>query len=83
MPCTCHREKFSRRYPGSWLRPSSPAAPRHFCLPLLSSEPDGVHRRLSRRTQPSTLLSRGRLYKIFPPARIQPHCSGLWVTGHR
>jgi len=42
------------------LRPGWPTAHHHYCLPLLPSGSDGVHRQRSHRTRISTLRHRVR-----------------------
>jgi len=67
----------------STFEPGNPTAHESDYLPLLSSEPDGVHRLPLRRTQFSSPLAKGRPYRSMPIIGIRPCYSGLQVTGHR
>ncbi len=69
------------RYLGSWLKSGRPEAHRLACLPLLPSEPDGVHKRLLHRARFSTLLAKVRPQRLYPRSGIQPCYSGLQVQG--
>ena len=68
------RQRCSPRPYVSLLRPGCPAAPDEHRLPLLSSEPGGVHGSPPRRTRPSTplyvdLTGQHRPRMAFDPAR--------------
>ena len=69
------------RYPGSWLSPGCLAAHRGSHLVLLHSCPDTVHEALLRKTQTSTLLTRGSPAKPTSEAGYHPCWSGLQVQG--
>ena len=74
--CTAHK-----RYPGSQLGPGALAAHRGPYLVLLHSCPDTVHEVLLRKTQTSTLLTRGSPAKPASEAEYHPCWSGLQVQG--
>jgi len=60
------------------------AAQGTFPLPLLPSGPDGVHGRSFAQGPGFQHRAAGNRPDRKPPRRgIQPHWSGLWVTGHR
>ena len=61
-----------RRYPGSWLSPGCLAAPGGSHLVLLHSCPDTVHEAPLRKTQTSTLLTRGSPARTHPRRNITP-----------
>ena len=63
------------------LGPGAPSAPRGSCLPLLPSGPGGVHKSLSRRTQPSMTPFGDIGLKAKPQGGIRPRYSGLRVQG--
>ena len=52
-------------------------APGRFCLVLLRSRPDTVHRFPSRKTQSSTPLIKGSSERKMPSAQYHPYYSGL------
>ena len=56
MSCTHRSTPASQRHSGRWLLPGRPAAHWLFCLMLLPSRPDMVHRRQLHGTRQSTLL---------------------------
>lgn len=56
MSCTHRSTQASERHSGRWLLPGRPAAHWLFCLMLLPSRPDMVHRRQLHGTRQSTLL---------------------------
>ena len=70
-----------RRYPGSRLGPGCLAAHKGSHLVLLHSCPDTVHETLLRKTQTSTLLTRGSPAKPASEAGYHPCWSGLQVQG--
>src|SRR5262249_6762449 len=67
----------------SRLKPGSPATPGSNRLPLLSSEPDGVHGLPPRRTQPSTPLGNAVPKVDAPRMGVRPRISRVSGTGHR
>ena len=71
-PCITLRTWIPRRYFGSQLKPGTLTAPERFCLVLLRSRPDTVHRVPSRETQTSTSLSGGSPADCRPLRNITP-----------
>ena len=69
------------RYLYSRLRPGALAAHEWFCLVLLCSQPDTVHRYSLRKTQTSTLLIKGSYTSQSPQSEHHPCYSGLQVQG--
>ena len=70
-----------KRYSYSLLGPGTLTAHRRFCLVLLHSCPDTVHRFLLRKTQTSTPLIEGSSTERNPSVWHHPCCSGLQVQG--
>ena len=68
----CASNLAHKRYPGSYLSPGTLTAPERFCLVLLRSRPDTVHRVPSRETQTSTSLSGGSPADCRPLRNITP-----------
>ena len=77
----CVELKPTKRYSGCKLNPGYLTAPERFCLVLLRSRPDTVHRFLSRKTKTSTPLTVGSLTRRQPETSHHPLCSGLRVQG--
>ena len=71
-PCITLRTWIPRRYFGSQLKPGTLTAPERFCLVLLRSRPDTVHRFPSRETQLSTSLTKGSSTNQSPLRNITP-----------
>ena len=69
------------RYSYSLLGPGTLTAHKSFCLVLLHSCPDTVHRFLLRKTQTSTSLIEGSFAMKEPSDWHHPRCSGLRVQG--
>ena len=68
----CASNWTNRRYPDSWLSPGTLTAPGRFCLVLLRSRPDTVHRFPSRKTRTSTSLIGGSSASFRPLHNITP-----------
>lgn len=68
----CASNTVPSRYPDSLLRTGTLTAPEGFCLVLLRSRPDTVHRASSRETHPSTPLIRGSATNLSPRHNITP-----------
>ena len=64
--------RLPKRYPENRLNPGTLTAPGRFCLVLLRSRPDTVHRFPSRKTQISTSLLRGCFANKHPLRNITP-----------
>ena len=71
-PCITLRTRIPRRYFGSQLKPGTLTAPGRFCLVLLRSRPDTVHRFPSRETRLSTSLTKGSSTNQSPLRNITP-----------
>ena len=70
--CIALRTQIPRRYLDSKLSPGTLTAPGRFCLVLLRSRPDTVHRFPSRKTQASTPLIKGSSTNRCPQRNITP-----------
>ena len=68
----CVEHASTKRYPGCKLNPGTLTAPRSFCLVLLRSRPDTVHRFLPRKTRISTSRTRGSFDQNSPRHSITP-----------
>ena len=73
--------KRQRRHSNRWLQPGFLAAHDIFCLMLLPSGPDMVHRLPLHKTRPSTLLIAAHSSISRPKKRIQLCYSGLQIQG--
>ena len=70
--CIALRTQIPRRYLDSKLSPGTLTAPGRFCLVLLRSRPDTIHRVPSRKTQTSTPLIKGSSTNLCPLRNITP-----------
>ena len=68
----CASNTSPRRYLASQLNPGDLTAPGRFCLVLLRSRPDTVHRFPPRKTQVSTPLNKGSSTRMSPLRNITP-----------
>lgn len=71
------------RYRNGELNPGTPTAHERFCLVLLCSQPDTIHKLSLRRTKISTSLTAGGFTKNTPQTRTSPLLERIVGTGHR
>ncbi len=70
-----------KRYLDSQLNPGTLTTPGRFCLVLLRSRPDTVHRFPSHETRIFNVAYQGQLCRSTPSAQYHPCYSGLQVQG--
>ena len=79
--CIALRMYLHKRYLDSQLDPGTLTTPGRFCLVLLRSRPDTVHRFPSHETQIFNVTYQGQLCRSTPSAQYHPCYSGLQVQG--
>ena len=79
--CIARRMYLHKRYLDSQLDPGTLTTPGRFCLVLLRSRPDTVHRFPSHETRIFNVAYQGQLCRSTPSAQYHPCYSGLQVQG--